>query len=47
MEVSSAIQLEILKFCLVKLRIFGGDILGSITLLSILHGEQEMAFHFD
>lgn len=47
MEVSSAVQLEILKFCLVKLRIFAGEILSGMSLVSALQGEAEMAFHFD
>jgi hypothetical protein len=46
MEVSSAVQLEILKFCMVKVKIFAGDVLSGLMLLSAVYGE-EMGFHFD
>ena len=47
MEVSSEIQLEILKFALVKLQIFAGEIVSQLKLLEVLYGEEEISYHFD
>jgi hypothetical protein len=47
MEVNSEVQLEILKFSLVKLQIFAGEILAELKLLEILYGEEEIGYHFD
>jgi hypothetical protein len=43
----SEIQLEILKFSLIKLQIFIGEILVELKLLEILYGEEETGYHFD